>query len=389
MLTRRSFLKSSSLLALSSSVPLFVSRSVRGMMPEKDSRVLVVVELDGGNDALNTIVPFADENYAKLRPKLKLDPINLVKLSESIGLHPALRPLDKLLQDGRLAALPGVGYPNPDRSHFESMAIWHTAGFDADDRKGYGWLGRALDASAGNLFSVGGDVPPALRGRRSSAVAFNRIEEVLLSDAGAAKRGIGPDGTDDLLAFVKRQAVDAHVAADKLTKLAGDKGGPSYPQSILADRLKLVARLLKADLGARVFYTQQSGYDTHSQQPFVHASLLGEFAGAVAAFFADLKDSKLADQVTLLSFSEFGRTIKENGSAGTDHGTAGAMFVAGPSVKGGVIGTMPSLTDLAGGEPKMTTDFRGVYAALLEDWLSLKSEDLGKAIRPMALFGKP
>jgi uncharacterized protein (DUF1501 family) len=374
MLTRRSFLRSSSVLALSSSVPLFVTRSARGAAPDKDARVLVVVELDGGNDALNTVVPHADENYARLRPKLKLDPKRLVKLTDAVGLHPALRPLDKLLQAGQLAVVPGVGYPNPNRSHFESMARWHTARFDEEELKGYGWLGRALDPTAGNLFSVGGEVPTALRGRRSSAVAFNRVEEVLLSDPAAAKASTGTGSADDLLAFVRRQAVEAHAAADKLAGMGGDQGGTSYPPTELARRLKLVATLLKADIGARVFYTQQSGYDTHSQQAFSHAGLLGEFAGAVAAFFADLAQSKLADRVTLMSFSEFGRTIKENGSAGTDHGTAGACFVAGPTVKGGLVGTMPSLTDLDRGEPKMTTDFRGLYAAVLETWLGIPTE---------------
>src|SRR5436305_2926849 len=131
---------------------------------------------------------------------------------------------------------------------------------------------------------------------------------------------------------------------------------------------------MKAGIGARVFYAQQSGYDTHSQQQFSHSSLLGEFAGAVAAFFADLKASKLADRVTLLAFSEFGRTIRENGSAGTDHGTAGAVFVAGPTVTGGVVGTMPSLSDLDRGEPKMTTDFRSVYAAALQGWMGIPPE---------------
>ncbi len=163
MPTRRAFLQSTPLIALSSTVPLFVSRSSLAAAPDKDGRILVVVELDGGNDALNTVVPHADENYAKLRPKLKLDPKRLVKLTDSVGLHPALRPLNKLLQAGHLAVLPGVGYPKPNRSHFESMATWHTAKFDADDHKGYGWLGRAMDPSAGNLFAVGGDVPTALR----------------------------------------------------------------------------------------------------------------------------------------------------------------------------------------------------------------------------------
>jgi len=274
------------LLALSSSVPLFVTRSAAGMTPAKDSRVLVVVELDGGNDALNTVVPFTDENYAKFRPKLKLDPKRLVKLDASVGLHPAMKPLEKLFQAGQLGVIPGASYPNPNRSHFESMAVWHTMRFGEEDRKGYGWLGRAMDPSAGNLFSVGADVPTALRGRRSSAVAFNRIEEVLLSDTVAVKQGIGADTSNDLLAFVRRQAVDAQVAGDKLAKLAkaNGEGGASYPATRLADRLRLVSRLLKADIGARVFYTRQSGYDTHAQQMFTHSNLLGEFAGAVAAF---------------------------------------------------------------------------------------------------------
>jgi uncharacterized protein (DUF1501 family) len=384
--TRRSFLRSSSLLALSSTVPLFVPRSVRGAAPDKDARVLVVVELDGGNDALNTIVPHTDENYAKLRPKLKIDPKHLVKVADGAGMHPALKPLDKLLIDGRLAVLPGVSYPNPNRSHFEGMAIWHAARFDAEELKGYGWLGRALDPSAGNLFSVGGEVPTALRGRRSSAVAFKRIEEVLLSDPTAAKAGTGPESSDDLLAFIRRQAVDAHTAAEKLAKLNDAASGPSYPQTELAERLKLVAKLLKADVGARVFYTQQSGYDTHSQQAFAHSNLLSEFAGAVAAFFDDLTALKLADRVTLLAFSEFGRTIKENGSAGTDHGTAGVCFVAGPTVRGGLVGSMPSLSELEKGEPKMTTDFRGLYSAVLGDWMGLQPEPEIAAIPRPALF---
>ncbi len=386
MLTRRSFL-SSSLVALAPTVPLFVPRSLAGAAPGKDARVLVVVELDGGNDALNTVVPYRDPNYEKFRPKLKLNPKNIVRLNDTLGLHPSLRPLDKLLQAGQLAVLPGVGYPNPNRSHFESMAIWHTARFDAEERQGYGWLGRMMDPSAGNLFSVGREVPTALRGRRSSAVAFSRIEEVLLADATAAKRGVGAEPADDLLAFVRRQAVQAHTSAEKLAKLAGDAGGPEYPGTGLAERLKLVSRLLKAGVGARVFYTQQSGYDTHAQQQFTHSTLLGEFAGAVAAFFADLKASKLADRVTLLAFSEFGRTIKENGSVGTDHGTAGAVFLAGPTVTGGVAGTMPSLTDLEKGEPKMTTDFRSVYAAVLQGWMGIPYESaLGSGFAQRKLF---
>jgi uncharacterized protein (DUF1501 family) len=163
----------------------------------------------------------------------------------------------------------------------------------------------------------------------------------------------------------------------------GDDSG-RYPATGLAERLKLVSRLLKTDLGARVFYTVQGGYDTHAGQLFTHANRLSELAGAVAAFFEDLKAAKLAERITLLAFSEFGRTIQENGSAGTDHGTAGVVLLAGPGIRGGVAGAMPSLTDLVGGEPKMTTDFRQVYAAVLEDWLGIFSPEAlaGQFTRP-------
>jgi uncharacterized protein (DUF1501 family) len=386
MLTRRGFLQASSLCALAPAVPLFVSRTARAAAAERDRRVLVVVQLDGGNDALNTVVPLADPAYEKLRPTLMLPKKDLLRVSDTLGLHPSLRPLDKLLQAGRLAVVPGVGYPNPNRSHFESMAIWHTARLDPEERKGYGWLGRALDPRGGTAYAVGPAVPPALRGRRSTAVALSRVEDVLLADATTAKQAVGPVAPNDLLAFVRRQAVDAHAAADKLARLAGGDGR-RYPASRLGGRLQLVARLLKADLGARVFYTVQGGYDTHAAQAFAHANLLSELAGAVAAFFDDLAAAKLAERVALLTFSEFGRTIRENGSAGTDHGTAGVVFVAGPAVRGGPAGALPSLTDLADGEPKMTTDFRAVYAAALQDWLDLSAADvLGGAFDRPTLF---
>jgi uncharacterized protein (DUF1501 family) len=376
MVNRRDFLRYSSLVALAPVVPAFLARTAAAASAGKDRQVLVVVQLDGGNDALNTVVPYADPDYAKLRPKLKIARKDVVRLSDTLGLHPSLKPLDKLLQAGHLAVLPGVGYPNPNRSHFESMAIWHTARFDAEERKGYGWLGRALDTQAGTAYLIGGVVPRALRGRRSSAVALSGVEEVLLADPATAKKSLGPEPQDDLLSFVRRQAVDAQAAADRLARLAGGDDGGRYPGTGLAERLKLVARLLKSDLGARVFYTVQGGYDTHASQVFTHANLLAEFGGAVAAFFEDLQAAHLADRVTLLAFSEFARTIKENDSGGTDHGTAGAVFLAGPGVRGGVAGSMPSLTNLIESEPKMTTDFRQVYAAVLEDWLGLPCREV-------------
>src|SRR5258707_528022 len=243
MHTRRSFLQSSALFALSPTVPLFVSRSVRAATPDKDARVLVVVELHGGNDALNPVVPHADEAYARLRPKLKLDPKRLVKLTDSLGLHPALRPLDKLLQAGQLAVVPGVGYPNPNRSHFRSMAIWHTARFDPEEHTSHGWIGRALDLDARQSLLIGTDASPvALRGRRSSVVALSRPDDLALADATTIKQGTDSAASkDDLIEFVRRQALDAYAASDKLAALARGSDDSSYPMTRLAERLRLTA----------------------------------------------------------------------------------------------------------------------------------------------------
>jgi uncharacterized protein (DUF1501 family) len=389
MLTRRTFLRSSTLLALAPTVPGFLARAARAIEPGKDRRALVVVQLDGGNDALNTIVPHADPNYARLRPRLKIAPANLVKVTSEIGLHPQLRPLDKLLQGGELAVIPGVGYPNPNRSHFRSMAIWHTARFDPEEHAGYGWIGRALDPEAAQALLVASDgVPAALRGRRSSAMALNRLEDLTLADPAQARDAVPAEpARNELLEFVRRQALDAYAASDRLRGLAGERDDAGYPASGLGERLRLISRLLKAGLGARVFYTMQGGFDTHASQSFTHATLLNEFAAAVAAFYSDLKAARLADRVSLLAFSEFGRTIKENASGGTDHGTAGSVFLAGAGVKGGLFGTMPSLTELAEGEPKMTTDFRRIYASVLEQWLALPAaEALGGRFENLLLF---
>jgi uncharacterized protein (DUF1501 family) len=389
MFTRRDFLKTSSLLALAPTLPVFLARTAAAGSPAKDTKVLVVVQLDGGNDALNTVVPFADPNYAKLRPTLAVRQNDLVRLNDTLGLHPALRPLGGLLEAGHLAVVPGVGYPNPSRSHFTGMAVWHTARLDPADHSSYGWLGRALDPSSGASCAVHGSVPNALCGRRSRALALTGIEEMLLLNPGTARQASGqePVQADGQVAFVRRQAVEGYAAADQLAALAHGPAAASYPATEPGQKLQLVAKLLKADLGARVLYSVQAGYDTHAGQRFAHAALLGEFADAVAAFFKDLRAARLAERVTLMAFSEFGRTIKENGSAGTDHGSAGCVFLAGPGVRGGVCGTMPSLTDLDQGEPRMTTDFRRVYATVLEDWLGVAGRDvLSGHFERIALF---
>jgi uncharacterized protein (DUF1501 family) len=277
------------------------------------------------------------------------------------------------------------------------MAIWHTARLDAEEHVGLGWLGQALDsgarttAGAAAMLVGSGPPPVAIRGRRAVASALARLEDFAPPGGPAFRKSLpAEESTDDLAAFVRRSMVDAHATADRLAATAkAGSGDASYPGSALAGRLRLIARLLKAGLGARVYYTLQPGYDTHAEQLFTHSSLLFELAGAVKAFLDDLKAAKLADRVCVLLFSEFGRTVKENGSAGTDHGTAAPVFLAGPSVKGGLVGTTPSLTELnpKHGDLTVGLDFRRVYATVLEDWLGLPARTaLAGAFERLPLF---
>jgi uncharacterized protein (DUF1501 family) len=406
MLTRRDLLKSTlngaAMVALSPTVPTFLAQTARAAEPNRDGRVLVVIQLDGGNDAINTLVPFRDEGYAKHRTALRLSEKNLVRVNDQVGLHPGLRDLGTLLERGQLGLVPGVGYPNPNRSHFESMAIWQTARLDPEEHTGPGWIGRSFDeqAEAGHGRSSGapalligdGAPPTALRGRRAAASSLDRIEDLTLP-AGSARSLIATPLTttasDDLDAYVRRSVLDAYAASERVAELTRRRidSETRYPDSALAGKLRTVAQLLKADLGARVFYTIQSGYDTHAGQSNTHYSLLFELGGAIKAFLDDLTAAKMADRVTVLGFSEFGRRVAENGSAGTDHGTAGLVFLAGPGVSSGVHGKVPSLTDLVDGDPKIATDFRRVYSSVLEDWLGLPGRAaMGSSFEPMPLF---
>lgn len=390
MLSRRDFLARSSLVALAPSVPLFLARSVRAVAPKREGRVLVVLQLSGGNDGINTVVPFKDEGYLKNRKSLRLPEKQLHKIDDRTALHPALGDAMKLLESQRLTIVQGVGYPNPSRSHDRSMAVWQTARFDPEEHKGHGWLGRALDSEASPSLFVGTTaLPAALRGRRSVASTLSRLEEFhLLGEAATVRTMASPEASDDLNAFVHRSFLDAYTTGECLADVARVRdGGVSYPTTGLGQRLQLIARLLKTGFAARVYYTSQDGYDTHAAQLPRHAELLRELAGAVRAFLDDLTAARLAERVAVLVFSEFGRQVRENASAGTDHGIAAPVFLAGAGVKSGLVGTAPNLLDLVGNAPKMTMDFRRIYATVLQDWLGLPANTvLGGDFERLPLF---
>jgi uncharacterized protein (DUF1501 family) len=378
MITRRQLLERTSLFAFLPATPAALARALA--RDSASGRALVVIELEGGNDGLATVVPFRDEVYAAVRPTLRVPEQDLLPLGEDAALHPALKPLAGVFERGRLAIVQGVSYPEPNLSHFRSRAIWHHARRDPEEHTGIGWLGRTLDQLAGAgradaraVFVGSGPPPVAVRGTRAMASSLESLADFELQ----GELACGAEGTTyELRELVRRNLREAAEASRRFAEL--DAGGSArlYPQTELGARLAVVAQLLRAGFGASVLYTGQPGYDTHSRQLDDHARLLGELAGALAAFLDDLASAGREGDALVLVFSEFGRAVAENGSRGTDHGTAGPVFLAGAPVRGGILGAAPALAELVDGQLAVQHDLRRVYAALLEDWFGVESSPI-------------
>jgi uncharacterized protein (DUF1501 family) len=412
--TRREFLRlglgTSTLLACGSTVPTFLAHAAHALAdgPAKDTggRVLVVLQLDGGNDGLNTVAPYADDDYIKHRPKLHLGAKAVARIDDRVGFHPALGGFAKLLEARQLAVVQGVGYPNPNRSHFESMAIWHTARPDPQ-RDTPGWLAGALDgkppAPSGDVpaLHVGRELlPQALAGSQRHVPSLTRLEQFrrrvgVPESAGAKEQRAALDELasqergrpGSLLQFVERSAVLTYTSSARLERVAAGSAA-GYPESYgLARRLRLIAQLIKAGLTTSIYYTQLGGFDTHANQLNQHDNLLREMGASLQAFLKDLSASGDGRRVVVLVFSEFGRRLTENASAGTDHGTAAPVFLLGGAVKSGLHGPYPGLRDLADGDPKHAIDFRRVYATLLDRWLNCPSDKvLGETFEPLPVL---
>lgn len=388
MFSRRDFLTTSGVVAIGSGLPGFLARTARAAAGNSQETILVMVQLTGGNDGLNTVIPFKDPLYAKYRPTIKIAADQLRKVDDSIGLHPALSSMAKLLDKDALCVVQGVGYPNPSQSHFRSMDIWQAA--STAENLAEGWIGKALKtlrAPAFHLAAPNDSAPLALAGAPVRAPSISSLEDFQLRIAAASLtdmkqqkqmiEGQPHDSADagGLLDFVMKTA-DATYSSSRRLREIGKNYQPKapYPQSGLANRLKLAAQLINADLGARIFYVEIDGFDTHSGQGGIqgaHANLLREVSDAISAFYLDLSARGHGDRVLIATFSEFGRRAKENGSRGTDHGSAAPMFLVGGRVKNGVVGTHPSLEKLEIGNLRHNLDFRQVYAAILKGWLKV------------------
>lgn len=393
---RRTFLKKSALISMSPLIPGFIGQTAIGQEADKDKPIIVVVEMNGGNDGLNTVVPFKQRAYPKLRPRIRLDKNPILKLDDEVALNPAMVGFKQLYDDGTLAIINSVGYPNPNRSHFESMAIWHSANLKGRRANGNGWLGQYLDESIPDdridldgWFVGAGTVPPALVNRRAQIASVERLQELQFKSLDTAKRAsqLGKQKSD-VSAFVSRCMTNSFASAEQLDSIMKSKANDvRFPATALGKKLSIVSRLIRSGASSRAYYSIQAGYDTHASQLGSHANLLAELSSSIKAFIDDLKQAKLDQQVVVLAFSEFGRRAEENQSQGTDHGTAGPVFVAGTQIRGGLYGKVPDLNDLEEGDLRVKLDFRQVYSTLLDKWLKVPAERvLKKKYEPLSFI---
>ena len=394
MLTRRQFLGRSALAVAGSTVlPSFLARAALAAQQGGslgrygDDTVLVVVQMSGGNDGLNTVVPYGLGGYYEARPTLGIKESEVLPLTDQIGLHPAMGKLHELYQQGQVAIVQGAGYASPVLSHFRAMDIWQTAAPDSYETRG--WLSNYLasttvdDANPMFAASVSGELMRAFYGNNISVPTIasmqayqfrtdGRYASDRASQLGFASWLYSQDyRSSPLEAHVARTGANAITSSEEVQKATSAYGSSvQYPSFPLANGLKTVAQLMAAELGTRIYYVALGGFDTHSAQANNHARLLGGLADSVGAFLQDAAEMGKADRVLLLTFSEFGRRVRENGSYGTDHGAAGPMFLIGPRIKGGLYGDHPSLTALDDNHNLVYgVDFRSVYGTALDGWV--------------------
>ena len=424
--SRRSFLKIGGLVTMTGMMaPAFLAKTVdaalaQGTSVANGAKALVVVQLGGGNDGLNTVIPFSQDAYYKLRPTLGIPASQALRLNDSLALHPAMKGMKALYDAGHMAVVTGVGYPNPNYSHFRAMEIWQSA--LPDKVVDSGWIGRYLaemydvenaakdPARAAELRKLvlniggggqGGGGPLALWTEKTVTLSIDGINSFQLSTdpAFALDRqaqletirkvySLTASGQAPMSDFVRNVATEALAAADGVQADVGAyKTTVAYPPTKFGQRLKMIAALLSSDFGARVFFVPaDGGYDTHHQQARTQEQNLTMLSEGLSAFYADLQAHSMVDSVTTMTFSEFGRRAQENGSKGTDHGAAQPQFIIGGKIKGGIYGQQPSLTDLDNGNLKFSTDFRSVYGTVVKDWLGVDPKPIVEGDFPTLPF---
>ena len=360
----------------------------------KKDPILVVIQLTGGNDYLNTLIPYGESLYYDNRPNVGIPQDEVLSIDDHLGFNPAMAPIKELYDQSKVAVINGIGYPNPNRSHFRSMDIWHTA--EPDKVANDGWLGRVirdLDPNSENVLTgvnFGRGLPRALAmtGVPVASVAVLETYGVLTGITETTERAEALDvfarmyspalGTGPVMDYLGQTGLDALKGADILKKAPEKyRSTIEYDASPIGQNLQGIAKVLLAEVGTKIFYTQHGGYDTHANEGPAHPKLCSELSRSISDFYADLKEHNVSENVLMFVFSEFGRRVKDNGS-GTDHGSGGLALAIGDSVQGGMYGEYPSLKegDLLEGDLNFCVDFRGVYGSIVEKWLGLDAKSV-------------
>jgi uncharacterized protein (DUF1501 family) len=376
---RRKFLKNSALASSLLCIPSFVKAFESVATERFGFKRLVIVQLAGGNDGLNTIIPYNNDIYYNARPRLAIKK-DIIKLNNDLGFHPSLAPLRPLFDNGELSIINNVGYPNPVRSHFRSMDIWQTAS-SANEYLQSGWLGRYLDANGKkpyNALEMDAQLSLAMKGQHFNGIAtkdymllYNTSKDPYFknvlnhyNDAHLSEHNLG---------YLYQTMIEAKSSAKYIYEKTKVKlSQQEYPQNEFARQLKNVAQFINSGLETKIFYTSLGGFDTHANQPNKQKRLLSQYANSVSAFVKDLKSNETFEDTLILTFSEFGRRVKQNAATGTDHGAANNVFVIGKNLKkAGFYNNLASLSDLDdNGDLKFEIDFRTVYATVLSQWLN-------------------
>jgi uncharacterized protein (DUF1501 family) len=376
---RKEFLQLGSLATASFMVPKFLKAFERVDRVPAGNKVMVILQLSGGNDGLNTVIPIRNDIYYRERPGLGIGKTNALALTDEVGLHPSLTALRELYDDGSLGILNNVGYPNPDRSHFRSMDIWQT-GSASTEFITTGWVGRYLDAQCHGCdkptyaMEIDDVLSLALKGENSKAIAmrdpgrlFGTSNEKFFRDVLKNHKNDGEETVDYLYKTMSETLSSANYIFQQ-SKL--HPSSQEYPKTELGNGLKTIASLIFSDINTKVYYISLGSFDTHVNQQMQQQRLFTELSDALRAFTADLKKNNRFNDVLMFTFSEFGRRVSQNASGGTDHGTANNMFLMGGALKQkGIINPMPDLSDLDEGDLKYNIDFKTVYATVLKNWL--------------------
>ena len=367
--------------------PVFSASAVEGAVAD-NGRILVVLELSGGNDGLNTVVPYTQDEYYRARPTIGILPDAVLKLSDDYGLHPNLLGWERLYKDGKMAIVHGCGYPNPNRSHFEAMKFWHTGVPNAPESRG--WVGRLADTvipreASGIVINIAKEQSQAVSSTYHPPVVFSNPAAYRLDNAESQASAFDSIMSNrsrsarSNLDFVRRVTSTAADSSEFVRRTCANyRTNSDYGYGTVGTSLRNIAALIEARADARFYYTNFSGFDTHVSQAPNQAGLFNQVGDAVLAFQADLKTMGQEDDVVMLVFTEFGRRVQENASLGTDHGVAGPMYIFGNQVKGGFHGEHPSLSVLDKGDLIMTTDFRSVYGSMIQEWMGV--QDVGSVL---------